>query len=199
MASSSFIPFDMSSMPLVIPLCGWRCRLASTISRLGALAAVAALAEAAAPVGLIMLACCTGAQMTTEERARMNSLCLRIQEEKDYSQFQALLRELNELVGRKELRFPRHGGIPTWRRNRPWKTVSGAAQKIIKNIYLNHRDNVEIALTEAEDLYREIRIENTFTGVDGQPVALKQGARVDVTFEANPEDTVKQGADRHTA
>ena len=129
----------------------------------------------------------------------MNSLCTRIQEEKDHQRFEALLRELDGVIRSKELRFPEDDRIPTWRRNRPWKTVSGAAQKIIKNIYLNHRDNVEIALAEAEDLFREIRIENTFTAVDGQPVALKQGARVDVTFEANPEDTVKQGADGHAA
>ncbi len=135
--------------------------------------------------------------MTTEERERMNSLCLRIQEEKDHSQFEALLRELNELIGRKELRFPRNDGVVTWQRKRPWRTVSGVAQKIVKSIYPKHADNVEIALAEAEDLFREIRIENTFTGVNGQPVALKQGARVDVTFEANPEDTVKQGADCH--
>ena len=135
--------------------------------------------------------------MTPEERKQMNSLSTLIQEEKDHQRFEALLRELDEVIQSKELRFPQNDGISTWRQKRPWKTVSGAARKIIKNP--NHGDNVEIALEEAEDLFREIRIENTFTAIDGQPVALKQGARVDVTFEANPEDTVKQGAEGHAA
>ena len=127
----------------------------------------------------------------------MNSLCTRIQEEKDHQRFEVLLRELDGVIRRKELRFPQDDRIPTWRRNRPWKTVSAAARKIIKSAYPNHGDNVEIALADAEDLFREIRIENSFTTLDGQSVALKQGARVDVTFEANPEDTVNHGVDSH--
>ena len=51
---------------------------------------------------------------------------------------------------------------------------------------------VEIAIEAAEDLFREIRIENTLTDVDGNPVALKNGAEVDVTFEAEVSDTVSR-------
>lgn len=137
--------------------------------------------------------------MTPEEREQMNSLCLRIQEEKDYRRFEALLRELNALIGRKEFRFQQRDGIPAPQQKRPWKTLSGVAQKIFKNVYQNHADSVEIAIGEAEELFREIRIENTFTGVDGQPVALKQGAHIGVTFEADPEDTVKQQSNGHAA
>jgi hypothetical protein len=41
----------------------------------------------------------------------------------------------------------------------------------------------------AEHLYKEIRVENTLQGESGNEVALKKGARVDVTIEADPEAT----------
>jgi hypothetical protein len=37
-------------------------------------------------------------------------------------------------------------------------------------------------------LYREIRIENTLTDENGEPVGLKEGAQVEVTVEADSED-----------
>jgi hypothetical protein len=40
--------------------------------------------------------------MTADERERMNWLCQRIQEESDHAKFLALVRELNELLARKE-------------------------------------------------------------------------------------------------
>jgi hypothetical protein len=47
--------------------------------------------------------------MTPEERERMNSLCIGIQEETDYNKFATLLRELSELIARKEQRrFKQH-------------------------------------------------------------------------------------------
>jgi hypothetical protein len=114
----------------------------------------------------------------------MNSLCVRIQEEEDYPRFEALTRELNEIVGRKERRFPQHGGNGEGQRKRPWKTLQAVVQKIVKSVYPGQAENVEILIPAADDLFREIRIENTFTDVDGQPIALKSGARLDVTFEA---------------
>jgi len=126
--------------------------------------------------------------MTPDEREQMNSLSTRIQEEKDYRRFVALLRELNELVSRKEHRFPQHNGGSTWQRKGPWRTVSGVVGKIVKSVSPNHADSVEISIGEAEDLFREIRIENRFTHLDGQTVALRQGAHVDVTFEADSKD-----------
>jgi len=126
--------------------------------------------------------------MTPDEREQMNSLSTRIQEEKDYRRFVALLRELNELVSRKEHRFPQHNGGSMWQRKGPWRTVSGVVQKIIKSVSPNHADSVEISIGEAEDLFREIRIDNRFTHLDGQTVALRQGAHVDVTFEADSKD-----------
>jgi hypothetical protein len=129
--------------------------------------------------------------MTPEERERMNALCIRIQEEKNHRRFEALLRDLNELIRQKELRFPEHDSAPRRKTGRAWKTLPGSVQKIVKSVYANQAETVEIAIEGAEDLFREIRIENTFND-DGESVALKQGAHVDVTFEADPKDTGKK-------
>ena len=98
----------------------------------------------------------------------MNSLCIRMQEEKDYPRFEALMRELHELVSRKERRFPQHGGNDAWQRNRPWKTVPAVVQKIIKSVYPGQMEKIEISIPAADDLFREIRIENTLTDADDQ-------------------------------
>jgi hypothetical protein len=71
--------------------------------------------------------------MTSEERERMNRLCVGIQEETDYNKFAALLHEMSELIEVKEHR--RYGHHP----------------KLVWH---------------------------------GGPVALTEGARLDVTFEA---------------
>jgi hypothetical protein len=44
--------------------------------------------------------------MTPEERTELDRLCLAIQIEQDQAKFTALLRELNELLEKKEQRFP---------------------------------------------------------------------------------------------
>jgi len=46
--------------------------------------------------------------MTSEERERMNSLCVGIREETDYNKFAALLHEMSELIARKEQRRFEH-------------------------------------------------------------------------------------------
>lgn len=51
------------------------------------------------------------------------------------------------------------------------------------------KEKAQISVQGADDLYREIRIENTMQDTNGQPVALKEGAEVDVTIEADPKDT----------
>ena len=43
-----------------------------------------------------------------------------------------------------------------------------------------------------EDLYREIRIENTLIDKDGTEVSLRPGSQVEVTIEAEPKETVKK-------
>jgi hypothetical protein len=129
--------------------------------------------------------------MTPEERERMNELCVEIQEEKNYEKFAAQLRELTELIGRKQQR--RFTGRPPLisHRSRPWKTVPAVVNKVIKTGIARQPEKAELSIAPADYLFREIRIENSLTGPDGQTVALKQGAHVDVTFEADPADTIK--------
>jgi hypothetical protein len=130
--------------------------------------------------------------MTPEERVRMNELCLKIQDEKNYDKFAAQLRELSDLIARKEQRrFTEHPRL-TWNRNRPWKTVPAVVNKIIQTGSARQPDKAEISVTPADYLFREIRIENTFTSPEGEQLSLKQGAQVEVTFEAQAGDTLKK-------
>ena len=68
--------------------------------------------------------------------------------------------------------------------------LSGTVEKVIKPIVRGEPEKVQIAVEGADDLYREIRIENTLTKEDGEKVALKVGAHVEVTVEADAKDTV---------
>jgi hypothetical protein len=75
---------------------------------------------------------------------------------------------------------------------KPSATLSGTVEKIIKSPDPNVPEKAQITVEGAEDLYREIRIENVLADENGQIVALKQGAPVEVTIEADPEDTIKK-------
>lgn len=71
------------------------------------------------------------------------------------------------------------------------KTVKrGVVQKIIKSRFPEIPEKAEIAVEEADDLYREIRIENTLEDSTGKKVALKPNAEVDIVVEADKKDTV---------
>ena len=128
--------------------------------------------------------------MTPEERERMNELCVQLQEEKNYDQFVTQLRELADLLARKQQRrFTNHPQL-IWQRNRPWKTVPAVVNKVIKTGMARRPEKAEISITPADYLFREIRIENSLASPTGDAVALKPGAQVDVTFEAHQNDTV---------
>jgi hypothetical protein len=131
--------------------------------------------------------------MTSEERERMNSLCRGIQEEMDYNKSAAMLHEMNELIARKERRrFQKYPKV-TWQRNKPWTTVSAVVQKTVKAVLAGEPDKVQIAIAEGDDLFREIRIENKFTDVDGVSVPLETGAELTVTLEAEPTEMRARG------
>jgi hypothetical protein len=127
--------------------------------------------------------------MTSEERVRMNSLSIGIQEETDYNKFAALLHAMSELIARKEQRRFEHHPKLVWQRNAPWKTLPALVTKIVNPAFDGQPAKVEISISQADDLFREIRIENNFTDIDGSPVALTNGARLDVTFEAETKKT----------
>ena len=68
-------------------------------------------------------------------------------------------------------------------------TLSGTVEKIIKPIVPALPEKAQISVHGAEDLYREIRVDNTLQDEDGQPVKLKVGAEVEVTIEADKAET----------
>jgi len=68
-------------------------------------------------------------------------------------------------------------------------SLPGTVQKIIPPIMPGQPEKAEIAVHTADELYREIRVENTLKDSDGNEVSLKKGADVEVTIEAEPADT----------
>ena len=72
------------------------------------------------------------------------------------------------------------------------KKLRGTVEKIIKSSNPSEPEKAEIALHEAEHLYREIRVENELTDDAGQKSSLKPGANVDVIVEADSDATVRK-------
>ena len=75
---------------------------------------------------------------------------------------------------------------------KPSTTLPGVVQKIIKSPNPRDPEKAEIEVEGADDLYREIRIDNTLMDKDGEKVGLKKGAEVDVTIEADEKDIIKK-------
>jgi hypothetical protein len=73
---------------------------------------------------------------------------------------------------------------------KPNTTMPGTVKKIIPPPHPDLSEKAEIAVDGADELYREIRIENTLTDEKGNEVKLKAGAQVEVTVEADVKDTV---------
>jgi hypothetical protein len=73
---------------------------------------------------------------------------------------------------------------------KPKATKPGVVQKIIKSPYPQEPEKAEIAVEGADHLYREIRIENKLVDASGNKVKLKEGAHVEVTVEADAQQTV---------
>jgi hypothetical protein len=63
-------------------------------------------------------------------------------------------------------------------------TLPGAVERVVKSVNPNEPDKAQIAVERADELYREIRIDNTLQNEKCEEVALKPGAAVDVTVEA---------------
>jgi hypothetical protein len=132
-----------------------------------------------------------GTLMTPEERQGMNSLSLRIQDEQDYCRFEGLIVELNEVIGSKQRRFSReHPDAAGWRPIRPWKAVTGIVRKLLTPMYATQPQKIAISISNADALFREIRIANCFSSPDGGSVALKAGVQVHITIEADLKDAV---------
>ena len=77
---------------------------------------------------------------------------------------------------------------------KPSITLPGTVEKIVKPLIPSEPEKAQIAVEGADDLYREIRIDNTLTNEDGEEVKLKLGAQVEVTVEAEANATTSKGS-----
>ena len=67
---------------------------------------------------------------------------------------------------------------------KPSVTLPGTVDRIIQSPHASIPEKAEISVQGADELYQEIRIENTLTDEHGDEVRLKKGAHVEVTVEA---------------
>ena len=72
---------------------------------------------------------------------------------------------------------------------KPNVTLPGTVEKIIPSPHPSEPEKAQIAVKDGDDLYKEIRIENALQDEDGNEVALKEGAEVEVTVQADKKDT----------
>jgi hypothetical protein len=72
------------------------------------------------------------------------------------------------------------------------KKMQGTVQKVIKSAIPSEPEKAQIDIQGADDLYREIRIENVVTSEDGQKARLKPGADVDIILEVDSNATLKK-------
>jgi hypothetical protein len=68
-------------------------------------------------------------------------------------------------------------------------TLPGTVEKVIPSMGPGEPEKAEISIEGAEELYREIRVENTLRDQAGNPVSLKKGAEVEVTIAAEADAT----------
>lgn len=71
------------------------------------------------------------------------------------------------------------------------RKLRGTVEKVIQRSFPKENEKVQIGVHEADELYREIRVDNTLTDDEGEVVQLKPGAEVDVIVEADSTAIVK--------
>ena len=74
---------------------------------------------------------------------------------------------------------------------KPKTTLPGTVEKIVKPPHPSMPEKAQISVEGADDLYREIRIENVLKDEDGERLALSR-ARSRSHHEADPEHTTKK-------
>ena len=97
----------------------------------------------------------------------------------------------SEAVQRYTLPFTSFGRTAMGRKK---QRLHGRVNRLIKSVDPSKPEKAEIAIEEAEELYREIRIDNVVTGEDGTKASLKPGADVDVIVEADSSASTKKPA-----
>jgi hypothetical protein len=71
------------------------------------------------------------------------------------------------------------------------KKLRGTVEKIIEPVIPSDPEKAQIGIDGADDLYREIRVENVVADEKGEKARLKPGAKVDVVVEADSNATTK--------
>jgi len=77
---------------------------------------------------------------------------------------------------------------------KPTVTLPGTVEKIIPAIPCVRTEQAQISVEGAEELYKEIRVENELQDENGNAVSLKLGAEVEITIEAEKEATIPKEA-----
>ena len=80
---------------------------------------------------------------------------------------------------------------------KPRVTLPGTVEKIIQPSYPDQVEKAQISIEGADDMYREIRIENSLAVANGDEVRLKKGAEVDITVQAGQEETTSNDKEKH--
>jgi hypothetical protein len=74
-------------------------------------------------------------------------------------------------------------------KKKPKTAKHGTVKKIIKPLDPRLPEKAEVEVHEADELYKEIRIDNELEDEHGKKVKLKKDAPVDITVEADPDAT----------
>jgi hypothetical protein len=82
--------------------------------------------------------------------------------------------------------------IASLKAEKPAITLPAVVEKIIKPFSPQEPEKAQITIQGADDLYKEIRVENILEDADDEQVKLKPGAEVEVTIAAPPDAVEKQ-------
>lgn len=74
----------------------------------------------------------------------------------------------------------------------PKTTLHGTVEKIIPSRVESQPEQAQISIAGADDLYKELRIENTLTDEGGNEVRLKRGATVEIAIEGEAQAISKK-------
>jgi len=72
---------------------------------------------------------------------------------------------------------------------KPQTKKAGTVRKIVVSPVPGVPEKAEIEVKGADELYKELRIENTLRDSRGKKVKFKKGAEVDLTIETDEKDT----------
>ena len=72
---------------------------------------------------------------------------------------------------------------------KPHTRKAGTVRKILVSPVPGEPEKAEIEVHDADDLYKELRIENALQDSKGKKVKFKKDAEVDLTIEADEKDT----------